>query len=83
MNGRDGVIKLVTRIHALYADSTRTTECRLNGMPALVVERSGVPEGHATRFTLHCDVDREGRIARLNFVFAPSKLRALRGTVRG
>lgn len=77
MSGREAVIRLVTRIHALYADSTRTTACRLNGQPALVVERSSVPAGHASRFTLHCDVDRSGRIARLNFVFAPSKLAAL------
>jgi RNA polymerase sigma-70 factor (ECF subfamily) len=77
MIGREAVIKLVTRIHALYADSTRTVACKLNGMPAVLVERSGVPEGHASRFTLHCDVDREGRIACLHFVFAPSKLRAL------
>ena len=75
--GRDAVIRLVTRIHAQYADLTRTAPCRLNGQPAVLVERSGVPAGHASRFTIHCDVDRSCRIARLHFVFSPSKLRAV------
>ena len=75
--GREAVVRLVTRIHAQYADATRTSPRRLNGLPAVLVERPGVPAGHASRFTLHCDVDRAGRIGRLHFVFAPSKLAAL------
>ncbi len=75
--GRQAVIVLVTRIYERFAESTRTTPRRLNGQPAILVERGGVPDGHASRFTLHCDVDRAGQIGRLHFVFAPSKLRVL------
>jgi RNA polymerase sigma-70 factor (ECF subfamily) len=77
VSGRQAVIVLVTRIHERFADKTRATPRRLNGQPAILVERDGVTDGHASRFTLHCDVDRAGRISRLSFVFAPSKLRAL------
>jgi RNA polymerase sigma-70 factor (ECF subfamily) len=75
--GREAVLRLATRVYAQYADSTRASPCRLNGRPALLVERPGVPAGHAPRFTVHCEVDRAGHITRLDFVFAPSKLRAL------
>jgi RNA polymerase sigma-70 factor (ECF subfamily) len=75
--GVDAVVVLVTRIYERFAGATRVFGCRLNGQPAVLVERDGVPEGHAARFTVHCDVDRAGRISRLNFVFAPSKLLAL------
>lgn len=77
VTGVDAVVVLVTRINERYAGATQTVGRRLNGQPAILVERDGVPEGHAARFTVHCDVDRSGRISRLNFVFAPSKLRAL------
>jgi RNA polymerase sigma-70 factor (ECF subfamily) len=78
MRGRASVIRLVTRLDEVYRDVTRTTLRMLNHFPAVVAERDGVREGHARRFTLHCELDEEGRISRLHFVFAPSKLVAVR-----
>jgi RNA polymerase sigma-70 factor (ECF subfamily) len=51
----------------------------LNGLPAVVVERS-VPAGakHAPRFVLQCAVDAEGRIGAVYTVLATAKLSAVR-----
>jgi RNA polymerase sigma-70 factor, ECF subfamily len=78
MQGRKKVLQLTTRLNDLYGEYTQAWFCVLNGLPAIIFERSKVKAGHAARFTLQCDVDRSGNIKRLNYVLTPSKLVALK-----
>lgn len=78
MRGRKKVLQLTTRLNDLYGDRTEASFCVLNGLPAIIFKRSNMKAGHATRFTLQCDVDRSGNIKRLNYVLTPSKLIALK-----
>jgi RNA polymerase sigma-70 factor, ECF subfamily len=78
MRGRERVLRLLTKLNDLYRDSTLNSLYFLNGLPAILFQRSAVREGHALRFTLQCEIDEAGSIRRLNFVFAPGKLTALK-----
>jgi RNA polymerase sigma-70 factor (ECF subfamily) len=77
LTGRRRVAQLIIRLNAVYRRTTRVSYRNLNGETALVFHRSNAKPGHASRFTMHCEVDEAGRIERLNYVFAPSKLAAL------
>ena len=55
----------------------KATFVSLNGLPALLLELEMDRPGVASRFTLHAEVDRDGRILRLLTVLAPSKLTAI------
>jgi len=74
MVGRENVMRLLVRLNEVYSSTTSASFLSLNGEPALLFDRKNVREGHATRFTLHCQTDENGTIERLNFVFAPGKL---------
>jgi RNA polymerase sigma-70 factor (ECF subfamily) len=74
MKGRNKVLQLITRLNAVWADRTHASFCMLNGLPAIIFERSDVKPGHATRFTLQCEVNSSGQIKQLNYVLTPSKL---------
>jgi hypothetical protein len=50
----------------------------LNGLPALIVQRDETRAGHARYFTLQCDINEAGQIVRLNYVFSPHKLKAIK-----
>jgi RNA polymerase sigma factor (sigma-70 family) len=76
--GSDKVLRLVTKLYDAYRDVTDTSLLVLNGEPAILIHRSNVKPGHASFFTLHCQLDDVSLIRRLHFVFAPSKLSALR-----
>lgn len=78
MRGRARVLRLITKLYETYRGVTETSFCELNSEPAVLVEREKVRPGHASRYTMHCQLDDVGRIERLDFVFAPSKLIALR-----
>lgn len=77
MRGREKVLQLVTRLNALYQSKTRASFRVLNGLPAVVFERSGMKACHATRLTLQCEIDDTGCLKQLNYVLSPSKLSAL------
>jgi RNA polymerase sigma-70 factor (ECF subfamily) len=74
MLGLENVVRLLVRLNEVYSSSTTASFLTLNGEPAVLFERKNVREGHATRFTLLCQVSEDGTIERLNFVFAPGKL---------
>jgi RNA polymerase sigma-70 factor, ECF subfamily len=78
MQGREKVMRLITKLYEINRSVTRITFYALNNQPAILVRRDRVRSGHAWRYTLQCEHDETGRIKRLNFVFAPSKLTALR-----
>ena len=77
LEGRAKALQLVTRLNDLYRGSSEISFCELNSAPSLLIERTIERHGHASRFTMHCEIDPDGRISRLNFVLAPKKLSAL------
>lgn len=77
MEGRQKALQLVTRLNDLYRGSSEFTFCELNNAPSLLIERTVERPGHATRFTIQLEINKEGLISRLNFVLAPKKLTAL------
>lgn len=79
MRGREKVLILVTRLYEAYRGVTQTSLCALNGQPAVFIERQEFRPGHAACYTMQCELNDRGRIKRMNFVFAPSKLAALKG----
>jgi RNA polymerase sigma factor (sigma-70 family) len=83
MVGRAKVLRLISKLYEAYRHVTSVSLHLINGQPAVVIERSKVEPGHASFYTMHCELDRTSHMRRLNFVFSPSKLSALREKVRG
>jgi RNA polymerase sigma-70 factor (ECF subfamily) len=81
MYGRDKVLRLVAKLYEAYRSVTSTSIHILNGQPAILIKRSRVNPGHASFFTMHCELDETSRMRRLHFVFAPGKLTAQRKLV--
>lgn len=80
--GRDKVLRLISKLYEANRDVTSTALRNVNGEPAILVERSRLRPGHASFFTMHCELDDNSRLRRLHFVFAPSKLTALTSAIR-
>jgi RNA polymerase sigma-70 factor, ECF subfamily len=78
MYGREKVLRLIAKLYEANRDVTSTSLRNVNGEPTLLIDRSRVRRGHASFFTMHCELDESSQIRRLNFVFAPSKLAALK-----
>jgi RNA polymerase sigma-70 factor (ECF subfamily) len=78
MYGREKVLRLIAKLYEANRDVTNTSLQIVNGEPAILVGRSRVRAGHASFYTMHCELDEHSQIRRLNFVFAPSKLSALK-----
>ena len=76
--GRDKVLRLVEKLYEAYRGRMRSSVQIVNGEPAILVHREGVKPGHASFFTMHVDLNEQSQMQRLHFVFAPSKLTALR-----
>lgn len=75
--GSEKVLRLIAKLYEANRDVTSTSVRNVNGEPAILVERSQMRTGHASFFTMHCELDEHSRMRRLHFVFAPSKLTAL------
>jgi RNA polymerase sigma-70 factor, ECF subfamily len=78
VHGRAKVLRLIAKLYEAYRSVTSTSLQKLNGQPAVLIHRSKVKPGHASFFTMHCELDKASRMRRLHFVFAPSKLAAVR-----
>jgi len=78
MFGRQKVLRLLTKLYEANRSVTSTAVRLVNGEPAILISRSEVQPGHASFFTMHCELDTIGQMRRLNFVFSPSKLSVLR-----
>ena len=76
--GSEKVLRLIAKLYEANRDVTSTALRNVNGEPAILVERSQMRPGHASLFTMHCELDADSRMQRLHFVFAPSKLTALK-----
>jgi RNA polymerase sigma-70 factor (ECF subfamily) len=75
--GRDKVLRLIEKLYEAYRGVTSTLVQIVNGEPAILIYRSQVKPGHASFFTMHCELNEGLQMQRLHFVFAPSKLSAL------
>jgi RNA polymerase sigma-70 factor (ECF subfamily) len=76
--GSDKVLRLLTKLYEANREVTSTSLRNVNGEPAILVERRQMRPGHASFFTMHCELDESAQMRRLHFVFAPSKLTAVR-----
>lgn len=85
IRGRRNVLRLMFGLAKKGAEVLRYSFVTLNGLPALLIEvqfdainlSERFKAGLAKRYTLHCEVDSEGRIQRLFSVLAPQKLTAV------
>ena len=77
VHGSEKVLRLIAKLYEANRDVTSTSLRNVNGEPAILVERSQMRPGHASFFTMHCELNEDSRMQRLHFVFAPSKLTAL------
>ena len=75
--GNEKVLRLIAKLYEANRDVTSTSIRNVNGEPAILVQRSQMRPGHASFFTMHCQLDEDSRMQRLHFVFAPNKLTAL------
>ena len=78
MYGREKVLRLIEKLYEANRDVTSTSLRNVNGEPSILIDRSRVRPGHASFFTMHCQLDESSQIRRFNFVFSPSKLVALK-----
>jgi RNA polymerase sigma-70 factor (ECF subfamily) len=85
IRGRRNVLRLLFGLAKKGANILHYSFTTLNGLPALLIEVNvdgehlppRFKEGLAKRYTMHCEVNDEGRIQKLFSVLAPSKLTAL------
>ena len=78
IRGRDKVLRLILGLAKKSLVEPRFAVRMLNGLPAILVEDLPTTPTAASHYTLHFDVNDEGRISGLYAVVAPSKLSAIR-----
>ena len=76
--GIEKVLRLIEKLYEANRDVTNISLRNVNGEPTMLIDRSRVQPGHASFFTMHCELDEASKIRRFNFVFAPSKLADLK-----
>jgi len=72
--GRAKVLPLVSKLYEAYRDVTRTSLQVLNGEPAILIHRSNAKSGHASFFTMHCELDETLHMRRLHFCFCADQI---------
>jgi RNA polymerase sigma-70 factor (ECF subfamily) len=77
IKGRANLLRLIASLSAKMRSAPRTSLRDLNGLPAILFEEIDSSLTAATRYTMHIEVDRNGRIRKLDTVLAPDKLTAL------
>jgi RNA polymerase sigma-70 factor (ECF subfamily) len=78
VRGRDNVIRLILGLAKKSLVEPRFGVRMLNNLPTILVEDLRSIPNAATRYTIHFEVDDDGRIRGLHAVLAPSKLSAIR-----
>lgn len=78
VRGRQKVLRLILGLAAKAMFEPRFAVRMFNGLPAILVEELPTMTRAATRYTIHFEVNDEGRIRGLQAVVAPSKLSAIR-----
>ena len=77
VRGRDKVLRLILGLAAKSVAEPRFGIHTLNSLPAVVVEDFRSTTTGATRYTVHIQLNAEGRIRGLHAVLAPGKLSAV------
>lgn len=77
IRGRAKLLRLITSLSAKLRSSPRASLRNFNGLPAVLFEDVDSTSTAATRYTVHIEVDCEGKIRRLDTVLAPDKLSAV------
>src|SRR5262249_7240035 len=75
--GRDKVARLYLGIGRRFAEDVDVRFTVVNGLPAVAVQQEDVPPGWARRAVVRCELDDDGRIARIFSVANPRKLKAI------
>ena len=78
IRGADKVLRLILGLAAKSAAEPSFGILELNGLPAVLVEDWQSKTTAASRYTIHIEVNRQGRICGLHAVVAPNKLSALK-----
>ena len=78
IRGADKVLRLILGLAAKSVAEPRFGILELNGLPAVLVEDWRSTTTAASRYTIHIEVNGQGRICGLHAVVAPSKLSALK-----
>jgi RNA polymerase sigma-70 factor (ECF subfamily) len=74
IRGRDKVLRLILGLAAKSLVDPRFDIRMLNGLPAILVEDARSASTAATRYTIHFEVNDDGRVRGLHAVLAPGKL---------
>jgi RNA polymerase sigma-70 factor (ECF subfamily) len=77
VRGSDRVARLQLGLRRFYQEGASLTVRTINGLPALVLDRSAAPEGFAPRAVLAVQLDADGSITAVYSVLASAKLAAL------
>jgi RNA polymerase sigma-70 factor (ECF subfamily) len=77
IKGRTNLLRLIAGLSAKLRSSPKASLRDLNGLPAVLFEDVESTSTAATRYTIHIEVDRDGKIRRLDAVLAPDKLSAV------
>lgn len=77
IKGRTNVVRLIAGLCSKLRSAPRASLRNFNGLPAVLFEDVDSTSTAATRYTVHVDVDGNGRIRKLNAVLAPDKLSAV------
>ncbi len=77
IKGRTNLMRLIAGLSAKLRSAPRASLRNFNGLPAVLFEDIDSRSTAATRYTIHIEVDCEGKIRRLDAVLAPDKLTAV------
>jgi RNA polymerase sigma-70 factor (ECF subfamily) len=77
IKGRANLLRLIVGLSAKLRSAPRASLRDFNGLPAILFEDVDSTSTAATRYTVHVEVDRDGKIRKLDTVLAPDKLTAV------
>ena len=77
IKGRANLLRLIASLTAKLRSAPRTSLRDFNGLPAILFEEVDSSSTTATRYTVHIEIDGDGKIRKLDAVLAPDKLSAV------
>jgi len=77
IRGRTKLLRLIAGLTAKLRSAPRASLRDFNGLPAILFEDVDSQSTAATRYTVHVELDGNGRIRKLDTVLAPDKLSAV------
>jgi len=77
IKGRANLLRLIAGLSTKLRSAPRASLRNFNGLSAILFEDVDSQSTAATRYTVHVEVDRDGKIRKLDTVLAPDKLSAV------